>query len=90
MTSGAGAAALACLGLLVKLGIPARKHLGDRPGRRGVRGPHRADGRGQGQFAQRPICAPWSEVIAGPTCSWACRPVACSSKDMVARWPRAR
>ena len=50
VTSGAGAAALACLGLLVKLGVPAREHLGHRPGRRGLRGPHRADGRGQGRL----------------------------------------
>jgi hypothetical protein len=31
-------------------GPAAREHLGDRPGRRGLRRPHRADGRGQGQF----------------------------------------
>ena len=36
VTSGAGAAALACLNLLVKLGVPTREHLGDRPGRRGL------------------------------------------------------
>jgi malate dehydrogenase (oxaloacetate-decarboxylating)(NADP+) len=52
VTSGAGAAALACLGLLVKLGLPRQQHLGHRPGRRGLPRPHRADGPGQGEFAQ--------------------------------------
>jgi malate dehydrogenase (oxaloacetate-decarboxylating)(NADP+) len=33
-------------------GRAAREHLGHRPGRRGLRRPHRADGRGQGQYAQ--------------------------------------
>ncbi len=36
VTSGAGAAALACLNLLLKLGITARKRVRDRPGRRGL------------------------------------------------------
>ena len=47
VTSGAGAAALACLNLLVKLGPAAREHLRHRPGRRGLRRPQGADGRGQ-------------------------------------------
>ncbi len=36
VTSGAGAAALACLGLLVKLGMPGREHLGHRHRGRGL------------------------------------------------------
>jgi malate dehydrogenase (oxaloacetate-decarboxylating)(NADP+) len=47
VVSGAGAAALACLDLIVDLGFPL-KHLRHRPGRRGLQGPHGADGPGQG------------------------------------------
>jgi malate dehydrogenase (oxaloacetate-decarboxylating)(NADP+) len=36
VTSGAGAAALACIDLLVDLGVPRKKHLGDRHCRRGL------------------------------------------------------
>ena len=41
VASGAGAAALACLNLLVSLGAEAREHLGHRHRRRGLRGPPR-------------------------------------------------
>ncbi len=34
-------------------GHPAREHLGHRPGRRGLRRPHRADGRGQDPCSRR-------------------------------------
>ena len=44
VASGAGAAALACLNLLVALGVEARKHLGHRHRGRGLRGPADADG----------------------------------------------
>ena len=46
--SGAGAAALACLDLLVSARAPAREHLGRRHRGRRLRGPHRGDGRQQG------------------------------------------
>ena len=42
--AGAGAAALACLNLLVKLGLQTRKHLRLRHRRRRLRGPQEADG----------------------------------------------
>ena len=49
VTSGAGAAALACLNLLVSHGLPAREHLGHRHRRRRVyKGRERADGPLQG------------------------------------------
>ena len=42
--SGAGAAALACLNLLVSMGAQTREHLGLRHRGRGLRGPHQIDG----------------------------------------------
>jgi malate dehydrogenase (oxaloacetate-decarboxylating)(NADP+) len=88
VTSGAGAAALACLGLLVKLGLAAREHLCDRPGRRGLRGPHRTDGRRQGGFFAQNHHAParWPKSSRAPTCFWACPPAACSSPTWCAAW----
>ena len=47
VTSGAGAAALACLEPAVEAGHAAREHLRHRPGGRGVPRPQGADGRGQ-------------------------------------------
>ena len=46
--SGAGAAALACLDLLVKLGLQARQHLRLRHQGRRLQRPHRGDGPGEG------------------------------------------
>ena len=44
----------------------AREHLGHRPGRRGLRRPHRADGRGQDRSSRRrPTQRTLAEVIAG-------------------------
>jgi malic enzyme len=78
VTSGAGAAALACLGLLLKLGLPrenifvtdlagvvyeGRKELMDED-----KEPVRAEDRGA--HADR-------SDRAAPTCSSACRPAAC-------------
>jgi malate dehydrogenase (oxaloacetate-decarboxylating)(NADP+) len=89
VTSGAGAAALACLGLLVKLGLPrenifvtdlagvvyeGRTELMDED--KAVFAPRRPT-------AQRTL----AEVIAAPTSSWACRPAACSSPTWWPRWP---
>ena len=48
MGSGAGAAALACLDLLVSLGLPTREHLRHRQQGRGLQGPHGGDGPEQG------------------------------------------
>ena len=52
VTSGAGAAALACLNLLVSLGAKAREHLGHRPLRRRLQGPARGDGPLEGPLRQ--------------------------------------
>ena len=46
-------------------GPEAREHLGHRPGRRGLRRPHRADGRRQGQFAQTTTLRTLAEVMRG-------------------------
>ena len=91
VASGAGAAALACLGLLREAGPEAREHLGHRPGGRGLAGPHRADGRRQGavRAADRAAHAGRGHAPA-PTCSWACRPAACSSRRWWRRWRRGR
>ena len=52
VASGAGAAALACLELLVKMGLPLRQHHGHRHQGRGVQGPARGDGPGQGALRE--------------------------------------
>ena len=85
VASGAGAAALACLNLLVELGHAAREHPGHRHRRRGLRGPHDADGPVEGELRPRPPpCARWPRRSRVRTSSWACRPPACSSP----RWWR--
>jgi malate dehydrogenase (oxaloacetate-decarboxylating)(NADP+) len=76
VVSGAGAAALACLDLMVDLGFPL-KHLRHRPGRRGLQGPHRADGPGQGTLRAGNAAAHPGRVIPAPTSSSACPPAAC-------------
>ena len=64
--SGAGAAALACLDLLVSLGIKRENICGHRHRRRGLPGPHRADGRPQGALrAAARTRARSAEVIDG-------------------------
>ena len=64
--SGAGAAALACLDLLVRLGLPAREHLRHRHQGRGVQGPQGGDGRPQGALrASRRKARTLAEIIAG-------------------------
>ena len=46
--------------------LPARKHFRDRPGRRGLQGPRRADGPGQGALcAGRPRRARWPKSSPG-------------------------
>jgi malate dehydrogenase (oxaloacetate-decarboxylating)(NADP+) len=90
VTSGAGAAALACLGLLVKLGLP-RENIWVTDlkgvvyeGRTELMDPTRPATR------RRPTARTLAEVIAAPTSSWACRPAACSSPTWWPRWPPAR
>jgi malate dehydrogenase (oxaloacetate-decarboxylating)(NADP+) len=64
VVSGAGAAALACLDLLLELGCGARTS-GHRPGRRGLRGPQGADGRRtRSRFAQK-TARTLADVIGG-------------------------
>ena len=46
--SGAGAAAIACLNIVVGLGVRTREHLGHRQQGRGLRGPHRIHGPAEG------------------------------------------
>ena len=74
VTSGAGAAALACLNLLLKLGLEARQRLRHRPGGRILRRPHRAWTKTSGSTRARPNCAACPRSPKGPTCSSACRP----------------
>ena len=80
VTSGAGAAALACLNLLLKVGLKAGERLRDRPGRSGLRGPYRADGRRQAPVHAEDRCASRPKSSRARTCSSACRPAACSSR----------
>ena len=66
VVSGAGAAALACLDLLVELGLPQAEHRGHRHQGRGLQGPQGGDGPGQGALRRsRPRRARLGEVIAG-------------------------
>jgi malic enzyme len=53
VTSGAGAAALACLDLLVNLGVKVEKHLGHRHRRRSLCRAREADGPDQGSLRQK-------------------------------------
>ena len=51
VVSGAGAAALACLDLLVDMGLPEREHRGHRHRRRRLQGPQGGDGPGEGALS---------------------------------------
>ena len=69
----------------------AREHLGHRSGRRRLRRPHRADGRGQDRLrAERRPRAPWPRSSPAPTSSSACRRPACSSPRWWRRWRPSR
>ena len=66
VTSGAGAAALACLGLLVKLGVRRENIWVTDLAGVVYAGPHRADGRRQGRLRRRPPSQrTLAEVMAG-------------------------
>ena len=66
VASGAGAAALACLNLLVVARRAAREHLGHRHRGRRLRGPHRTDGPLEGaSMRRRPTARTLADVIAG-------------------------
>ncbi len=89
-TTGAGAAGIACLDMLVALGAEDGEHHRLRPRRRDLRRP-RAPGPGQGALrAARPTRARWPRSSTAPTSSWACRPAACSSRRWSPRWRSAR
>ena len=78
VTSGAGAAALACLGLVGQTGHPTRKYLGHRFSRLGLRRPHRVDGRRQNSvFAKNIATHTWPRPLRVPMCSWACPLAVC-------------
>ena len=78
VTSGAGAAALACLNLLVSLGARRREHLGHRPFRRRLQGPRRRDGPLEGPLRQGHRGAHTGRRDRrAPTYSSAFRPPAC-------------
>ena len=74
VTSGAGAAALACLDLMVDLGLPLENiWVTDiegvvYEGRTTLMDPDKA------RFAQKTDARKLAEVIEGRTCSWGCRP----------------
>ena len=56
----------------------AREHLGHRPRRRGLRRPHRTDGRGQGLLRAEDLARARSPTSStAPTSSSGCRPPAC-------------
>ena len=77
VASGAGAAALACLGLLVKLGLPRENiWVTDIAG---VVYEGRAELMDEDKafFAQKTELRSLSQVIEAPTSSWACPPAAC-------------
>ena len=76
--SGAGAAALACLDLLVALGMRKREHLRHRHQGRGLPGPHRARWTTTRRATRKPPTrARWPTSSPAPTSSSACRPAAC-------------
>ena len=82
VASGAGAAALACLDLLVALGPEAREHPRHRHRGRGLRGPHHAHGPVQGALRPaRPRRARWPRRSRARTSSSACRRPTCSPRD---------
>ncbi len=90
VTSGAGAAALACLGLLVKLGLPRENiYVTDLAGvvYQGRTELMDAD---KAQFAQATEPAPCAKSSSGPTSSWACPLAACSSPTWWPAWPPTR
>ncbi len=89
--SGAGAAAIACLNIVVGLGV--RKENVWVTDSKGVvyAGPHRIHGRAEGAVRAghaRPHAGRASSRV--PTCSSASRPRACSSRRWWRRWPIGR
>ena len=68
----------------------AREHLGHRPGRRGLRGPHRADGPGQGRSSRRtPTHRTLAEVIDGADIFLGLSAAGVLKPEMVATMARA-
>jgi malate dehydrogenase (oxaloacetate-decarboxylating)(NADP+) len=90
VSSGAGAAALACLNLLVKLGLPRENIWVTDLAGVVYEGPHRADGPGQGAVRPEDRAAACARRSPAPTSSWACRPAACSRPTWWPRWPPSR
>ena len=89
--SGAGAAALACLDLLVSLGLKPREHPRHRRQGRGLQGPQGGHGPEQGALrAGTRARGRWPTSSPAPTSSSACRPAACSSRRWSRRWPTSR
>ena len=89
--SGAGAAALACLDLLRRARHQAREHLGRRHQGRGLRGPHRGDGRQQGRATRRrrrrarsPTSCPGADIFLGLSAARVLKP------EWSRRWRRSR
>ena len=89
-TSGAGAAGIACLDMLVALGLKPENILA--VDRDGVLYEGRAEsGPGQGALrARRPTSARSPTSSPAPTSSWACPPAACSSRRWSRPWPTSR
>jgi len=82
VTSGAGAAALACLGLLVKLGLPRENIWVTDLAGVVYEGRTELMDEDKIQFAQKTDQRTWPRSSPVPTSSWASRPAACSSS----RW----
>jgi malate dehydrogenase (oxaloacetate-decarboxylating)(NADP+) len=90
VTSGAGAAALACLDLLVKLGLPRENiYVTDL---KGVvyQGRTELMDEDKARYASRPTPARCARSSPAPTSSSACRPAACSSPRWSPAWPSGR
>ena len=89
VATGGGAASLACLNLLVDLGLPVEAvTLVDiegvvYTGRKADMNPYKS------KYAQDTLCVRWTRRLPAPTCSWGCPRPASSPATWSRRWPRS-
>jgi malate dehydrogenase (oxaloacetate-decarboxylating)(NADP+) len=84
------AAALACLGLLMKARRAAAEHLGHRPGRRGLPGPHRLMEPDKTEFAQPTDQRTLAQVIEGADVFLGLSAAGVLKPGWCSRWRRGR